>query len=581
MIMVKKKYKFFNYRFLIFKNFLYFVFTCFLARALYLFFYLENSKDIKNINIQQYKRLNQVNAFRGVIFDRKGIPLSLSISKPSIAVNPKIFSPNTGNLLNLVRYLNISEKKILDILRKKKYFSWLKRQVSYETADLVKNLHLNGVYFILEPQRFYPHNHILSNLIGYAGLDHDGLFGMEFYFDRILKPNILDLNHDKDARGRPLITPGVDVNPDIVGKNIYLTIDLVIQEIAEEALEKGIKNAKAKSGFVVVSDPHSGKILAVSNYPNFNPNHPDGIEQEKTKNFAFSFLFEPASVIKPIVLALALEKNQIKKDTMHNCENGKYFIDKKNAIHDEHPKSFLTTEEILIYSSNICTYKVAQLLGKKRLYDGLKSFGFSAHSNNSYLPGFLPGKIEIWSKWSNMRFANIAFGQGFFASGLEVVSAYNVLVNGGYYFPPQIIEKISKSDEQIVYRASSFSQNQIISPETSKIIRESLTHVVDIGTGKNAKLESYSSGGKTGTSQKFDNETKKYSLNKRTASFVGFAPSKDPHLTVYIVIDEPFNKPYYGGTWAAPVFAEIAEKTLKYLNVVSDKEDLVEKISSL
>jgi cell division protein FtsI (penicillin-binding protein 3) len=376
----------------------------------------------------------------------------------------------------------------------------------------------------------------------------------------------------KDARGQQiLLTPDL-AEPEKPGNNLVLTIDRAIQEIAEEALEKGMSNSLAKRGFVVVGDPHTGRILAIANSPSFNPNDTERIRIENTGNLATNWRFEPGSILKPFIVANALQSGKVSPYGLHNCEkSGRLRIDRKSVIHDDHPKEFLTTEEVLVYSSNICIYKIADMLGREAVADALHSFGIAPPAPALEFPGAAIGELSDWRKWREIRFANVAFGQGLFVTGMEIVRAYGALANGGAILNPYLVEKIETTSGKIVEDFSSEQTGRPISSDTAKIMRHMLARVVTEGTGKAAATPSYFTAGKTGTSEKFDPETRSYSKDKRVANFVGFAPVDDPHIVVLVVLDEPGKKPYFGGIWAAPVFSEIVESTLKYLNVAPQK----------
>jgi cell division protein FtsI (penicillin-binding protein 3) len=223
-----------------------------------------------------------------------------------------------------------------------------------------------------------------------------------------------------------------------------------------------------------------------------------------------------------------------------------------------------------VFSSNICTYKIADKLGPQKLFDTYTKFGFATGLNSIGFPGESKGRIADWTGWRPVRFANMAFGQGLAVSGLEMVQAYGAIANGGHLTKPFLVERIETSDGGLVAAASAQNVRRVISPETARSLRETLARVVTEGTGGNARSKKYSTGGKTGTAQKVDSLTRKYSADKRIASFIGFTPIQDPHLVIYVVIDEPREKPYYGGTWAAPVFREITDRALEYLNVAPD-----------
>ena len=357
---------------------------------------------------------------------------------------------------------------------------------------------------------------------------------------------------------------------DKAGSNLHLTIDKVIQDISDRALETGIKNAKAKSGFAIVSDPHTGKILAISNYPTFNPNRRETLSSLNMRNYAFSDIFEPGSVVKPFVLAKALEENKTTLHEVFNTYNG-YYREGRWKIRDSHGSKSMTSEEIIVESSNIGTYLIAKRLGPEKLHNYYKDIGFTTIGRESNINGLMNGRIQNWENWRPIRFANISFGQGFLVSAMEIVQAYGAIANGGKLMKPILVTRVQDESGNLLESIEPSIVREIMKPSTSRVIRETLEKVVEHGTAKNARLTHFSSGGKTGTTQKAKPNGRGYSEDLRIASFAGFAPVADPQLVVYVVVDEPSIKPYYGGVWAAPIFKEIATKSLNYLNVKPDK----------
>ncbi|MBC62086.1 MAG: hypothetical protein CMP11_06475 [Zetaproteobacteria bacterium] len=464
--------------------------------------------------------------------------------------------------------MKLTKKKIKSLSEKTNYFAWLKRRVDYDTLDLVRKQKIKGLHHLLEPDRYYPGGSSASNFLGYVGIDNTGLFGLEKNLESYLSGTRQSELRFKDARGSPILYNTSAAAPQTPGLNVVLSLDHVIQELVETALDKGVKEAKAKGGFAVVADPHTGRIIALANRPTFNPNNSEQLSILDTKNLALNYLFEPGSIMKPLVLSYALEKGLVDLSTQHDCEkNGIYEVTPGTFIRDDHPRPSMTTEDIIIHSSNICIYKIARLFGKEALFDLYTSFGLGAGSKNI---NSKVGSVDHWSKWREIRFANLAFGQGLLVNGLEMIRAYSVFANGGYVVEPYVIERIETASGEILQGPPPSVRKSILSHHTVDAMQDILHKVVLHGTGKRSQLQGFSSAGKTGTSEKFDLKEKQYSLDKRLASFIGFAPAFDPHLVIYVVIDEPAKKPYYGGLRAAPVFKEIAEQALKYLNVAED-----------
>jgi cell division protein FtsI (penicillin-binding protein 3) len=539
--------------------------------GLYHHLFPPSSKSLEAVASRQYQKVLELSEYRGTIFDRRQSPLAISIHKPSLFVNPRVFSPNSKQLNALGKLLDVTPAKLKRSIPKNRYFAWLKRKTTPETADRIMALNINGLYKVAEPDRYYPLGSNLASVIGYVGTDNKGLMGLERRHDRQLRGQSTSIFKPQDARGRAIFFKSDLAAPEKSGHSIILTIDQAIQEIAQNELIEGVNRARAKQGFVIVSDPHTGRILALANYPTFNPNEKNSININSTINHALADVYEPGSVIKPIVMAGVLEQGAVRADEQHFCENGLY-RGGKWQIRDDHPYGDLDTAGILIHSSNICIYKVAKRVGSDGLYKILRDFGFATGDSSVDFPGQASGILDRPAKWSQVQFANIAFGQGMAVNGLEMVTAYGAIANGGHLMKPYLIDRIESSDGAIIFSNTSTIIRKVIGPETSKTLRNMLMAVVDEGTGRSSALENYTVGGKTGTSEKVDPLTKAYSPTKRIASFIGFTPISDPHLVIYVVIDEPGNRPYYGGLWAGPVFRNIAEKTLKYLNVAPDKK---------
>mgnify|MGYP002132707871 CR=1 FL=1 len=553
------------------------LFLALMARLFFIHLSPPSAEILQNIADNQYQNSIQIAPYRGTIYDHRHTPLAISIKAPSLAINPRVFSPSPKELSILAKALAMPIAKIEKLSQKNRYFTWLKRQVSEETAEAIKNLNLAGLHFLTEPARFYPSSQLASTLIGYVGLDDHGLIGLEHKYDSLLKGSGSQTIGLKDARGKGLYLQPAKAVPQKAGNSIFLTLDLAIQEIAFNALLSGVKEAGAKKGFALVADPHTGRILAIANVPSFNPNQ-TRFSMEDTQNLAASFLFEPGSVMKPFTVALALQDHLFNAEDILNCEKSGRFLVGRNYIHDDHPKELLSVKDVLVHSSNIGTFKIASKLGKKRLYDGFLAFGFQTPSAEITLPGQTGGRIEPYEKWSQIRFANIAFGQGLLVSGLEIIKAYSILANGGFLIAPYLVERIESAKGEVLYNHQNDPYIRVLDKDISAKMRQILAEVVTSGTGSNAQTQTYTTAGKTGTAEKIDPLTKAYSPTKRIANFAGFAPVLDPHLAIYVVIDEPQKKPYYGAKWAAPVFSEIAERTLRYLNVAPDKLDKKKKV---
>jgi cell division protein FtsI (penicillin-binding protein 3) len=563
----------------------YVIYGCFgliTGRAFMLHLFPSQKKSLHNIADHQYQREIELAPYRGAIYDRRGEAVAISIRRPSLAVNPRTFDPSQDQAIKLGQLLKIPAKKILKLSKKRSHFAWIKRHLEPNVADAAIALGVPGLILLREPARFYPAGSSAANLVGFTGIDNGGLSGLERQFERDLRGQAFKVIATKDAKGQFIFSEADDAAPEKTGNSVYLTIDRAIQEIADDELEKGLKKAKAKKGFAIVSDPYTGRILAVANYPTFDPNHLQKTPAWMTRNHAFLDVYEPGSVTKPFVIAAALESGKTSLEETHNCENGSLRIGRA-IIHDTHPAESLTTADALIRSSNICTYKIASRLGREATYDALQKFGFGASQTNVGFPGQEYGRLSHWQHWKPIRFANVAFGHGFLISGLELVQAMGAIANGGRLMQATLVNRIVSSDGLIIGSSPPKMLGQAISPETARSLRGLLQRIVtdEHGTAAKAKTLFYTTAGKTGTAQKVEPGLKGYAKDKYLASFVGFAPVQDPHLVIYVVVDEPGEKPYYGGTWAAPIFAAIAERGLRYLNVAPDIDPAGAKVDRL
>jgi cell division protein FtsI (penicillin-binding protein 3) len=499
--------------------------------------------------------------------------LALSVDRPSYFVDPRVFSPSREETVKLSKFLNLKSQKIAKVAAQKNHFAWLARKVLGVDEERISVLKVRGLQKLYEPARHYPLGEYAAAVIGYVGVDNHGLGGLERMFDRELSGTSQIIRATKDARGRLILDKNAGVFKSGPGLSITLTIDQVIQDIAETALERWAKKAKSKGGFALVLDPHSGDILAAANYPRFNPNARLR-SLAGTRNQAISDTFEPGSVIKPFVAASALELGLISMTQQFDCNKG---VGSAGGVRfrDSHapPSPTMSVVDTVVHSSNVCTYEIAKILGPKRLEQGLRKFGFGGSTKSRIFPGQEFGSMAPSKGWRPIRFANISFGQGMTASGLEIARAYSIIGNGGFRVSPRLVKTILRPDGSKLYGSSLGTKERLVSSETISKTKQILTAVVEQGAVR-AKTRRYSTAGKTGTSQKIDPSTRGYSRKLHRALFAGFAPAEGAQITVVVVIDEPGIEPHYGAVWAAPAFSEIVEQTLSYLNTKPDKDEM-------
>ncbi|MDD9950541.1 MAG: penicillin-binding protein 2 [Zetaproteobacteria bacterium] len=547
-----------------------------LLRATWLHMTPISHQKLEWLSDNQYVAQVQIPPYRGQIRDRRSFPLALSVRTHSIAVNPRVFAPSSEQREQLARLLELKSQKLRQIQRHKSYFKWLKRRCTPEEVRRVRQLGLKGVHFVAEPSRYYPLGKAAAQLVGFVGVDQKGLLGLEYQLEQKLAGRAARLLQLRDARGRQILLKPSSAAPEVSGDSVILTIDQVLQKISYRALSEGVRSAQAKRGFALTLDPHTGQILAMVGVPAFDPQNSQTITAYNQANMAATYRFEPGSTVKPIVVAAALERHRVVRHQMLECgDKGRYLVHPpRQYIHDDHPYEQLSVEEVLHKSSNICTYKIAQELGKEHLYQAYLSYGLGGGGHEVEGTGMVKGALRRWEDWKPLQFATISFGQGFMTTGLEMVTAYAVFANGGRRVEPYLLSRVESATGKILKENRPRLGKRLLSHENARSMREILQGAVEHGTGGQARSLRYTTAGKTGTAEIFDLEKGRYSKQRRNASFIGLGPVSEPHLVVFVLIEEPRRKPYYGGRWAAPVFRRIVEESLDYLHVKPDRRSL-------
>ncbi len=501
---------------------------------------------------------------RGTIYDRKGHELALSVEVASVYAHPKKVKEKIKTAKKLSKILGEKRYPILKRLSSKRSFVWIKRKVEPAKAEKIKKLGLPGVGITKESRRYYPCREIAAHVIGFAGADNQGLEGLEKKYDTLLRGPTYEFVQMQDALGRPFFVKWRLSNHDQLHQ-LVLTIDKDIQYKAQQALKAAVIKFRAKAGNCVVMDPYTGEILAMAVIPEFNPNIFTKYSPAIWRNRAVTDCFEPGSTIKAFLVAACLQEKVVTPYSTFNCEHGKYRILDK-VVHDTHKYGVLTVSDIVAYSSNIGAIKMGRLLGYGRFYQYLKKFGFG-HKTGVNLLGERNGFIRPPEKAKPIDQAVIFFGQGMTTTTIQLARAMAAIANGGYLMRPYIIKKILDKSGRTVKMFRPVRVRKVISGETSAQVVTILQRVVEKkGTGPQAAIAGYRVAGKTGTAQKVDPVTRKYSNKKYMASFVGFAPARHPRFVIAVVIDEPKGIPY-GGVVAGPVFRELGLWTLNYLRV--------------
>ncbi len=527
---------------------------------------------LKGMAQDQYVRQVEIPARRGDIFDRRGVPLAQSVDVDSIWVDPSLLLDQKFASKALARALELEPSELLARLAKARRFAWIKRQVTPTEVAKVTALALPGIGFTKEPRRFYPQRELGAHVLGLVGTDGHGLDGLELAFESELSGDASTQRGFRDARGRKLLTHGVEEPTGRQGAAVTLTLDRHLQYIAEKALTRAVEDAKAPAGTVVVLDPKSGEILALANYPRFNPNSPATASKNALRNRAATDAFEPGSTFKAFVVAAALEEKLVNESTTFNCEKGAWKVG-KHVINDTHPHESLDVQHILQVSSNIGAAKIGAALGRDRLVDYYAKFGFGERVGLG-LPG--EGKGVVPFPRAEVSLATESFGQGLTATAIQIAAGYGAIANGGVLMKPYLVQKVVDPDGVVLIDNQATEVRRVISAANARRVVSMLESVVEKeGTAPRARMDEYRVAGKTGTAQKVDPVARGYS-DKRIASFVGMVPAENPRLVVLVVIDEP-KTDVYGGIIAAPAFKEIATAAMPYLSVKASRPPTPEK----
>lgn len=532
---------------------------------------------------QRQRRLRLVPK-RGSVYDRNGSPLAISIDVPSVSLDaiellrgvPPQEIPVVARSAaeRIARALGLDaadvEKKIL----RRRRFAWLKRRISVEEADELRELStesaegqapIRGLLVEAEGHRYYPQRALGGSLLGFVAPDGMGKDGIELALDAELAGRRELLQGLRDRSGRLLFMDGIQDERTLAGHDIYLTIDQGIQNVAERELGRAAQTFEAISGSVVVVAPSTGEILALANWPGYNPNDYRFSEPGMRRIRAVTDRFEPGSATKIFTIAAGLEAGVVKPNERLFCENGRMLVDDV-VIPDTHPSGWLTLTQVLAVSSNICVAKIGLEMGGKRLYEMLRRFGFGQETGVP-IPGEAAGVLLPRSRpWVPVETASAAFGQGISVTNLQLAMATAAIANGGRLLEPVLVRRVNTGNGELVREAAPKVIRQVVSPAVARTVAEMMIAVTEgEGTGVQAAIEGFSVAGKTATAQKASAKGG-YSLDNYIASFVGFVPARQPVLAIAVTLDEPALN-HAGGAVAAPVFRRVAEAALNYLGV--------------
>ena len=516
---------------------------------------------------RQQQRTVEVAAKRGNIYDRAGRELAMSIAVDSAFAVPTEIPDLAGTVSLISRITGGDPRELLAKCKAARTFCWVARKADAETAERIRSLNLRGIYFQKESKRFYPKRELAAQVLGYVGMDDEGLSGVEREYDDRLRGRPGRMLISVDARRKWF--GSVEKAPE-PGENVVLTIDEKIQYIAERELEAAVTQSHAESGTLIVQNPHTGEILALANYPTFNPNLSKQITPSHLKNHAVSDVYEPGSTFKVITISAALEEKVTRPEEVFDCQMGSIVINGRR-IHDWKAFGNLSVSDILAHSSDVGAIKIALRLGDERLYKYIRGFGFGQYTGIE-LPGETRGLAKPVNHWSKVSIGAISMGQEIGVSPLQLTNMISVIANGGVWVAPHIVAATMQpqaTPQLIAFQPT--QPRQVLSPLTATQMKQMMQGVVLHGTARRAILEGYSSAGKTGTAQKVDPATGTYSKTKYVASFAGFAPVNNPSITVAVILDSPVG-PHHGGEVGAPVFQKVAQQVLEYLHTTHDVE---------
>jgi len=513
---------------------------------------------------QRQQVTRSIHAPRGIIYDSHMSELATSVTVSTAVAEPRRIQDVQAAAPELAKILGLNPRRLLARMMdpSRQGFLVIQRRIDPQAEKKIEALGIDGVYFVDESMRVYPHRELACQTLGFVNMNGDGGAGIELQYDKDLKGKEGVYSFGVDARRRSFRV-NVD-KPPVQGHSLVLSIDKSIQYIADRELRAAVRESRARAGVAIVMESETGRILALSNYPQFNCNTYNKVAPDYWRNRAVSDMFEPGSTFKVVVATAALEAGLTRPNEWIDCQNGTIVIG-RHPFHDHKPYGMLTFGQILEYSSNVGAAKLGLRLGQQRLYEALRNFGFGSKSGID-LPGEIIGLVRDWRDWSGLSIGAISFGQEVGVTSLQILSAINAIANGGYRVRPSVVDRIIDENGDLVF-ARTPERTKLMSPRTAEAVADAFEGVVLRGTGRRAALEGYRAAGKTGTAQKIVGG--RYSDSKYVSSFIGFAPLPQPRITVLVQIDEPGNG-HYGGDVCAPFFQKIAQETLMQLRVPPD-----------
>lgn len=539
---------------------------------------IEDGPAWRELAEEQRQRRLHVRPKRGTLYDRNGSALAVSVEVPSASldavallagVEPQRVPVVARDAANrIARALSLDAAKVEKKILRKRRFSWLKRRISAEEAERLRQLstgddRIRGIIVDGEGRRYYPRRALAGPMLGFVAPDGEGKDGAELSLNDELRGHVEQLRGLRDRSGRLIFSDGIVDEQALAGHDVHLTIDQGIQYVAERELRNAARTFEAAGGSVIVVDPDTGEILAMASVPGYNPNDYRYSDPGERRDRGLTDRFEPGSVMKIFSIAAGLSEKVITPTQELYCEKGSMPVD-NIIIRDTHPSEWLTVSQVLAISSNICAAKIGLSLGGDKLYEAFRRFGFG-QATGVPLPGESSGVLRPRERpWVQVETAAAAFGQGISVTNLQLAMATAAIANGGKLMEPIVIKRVVTATGELVREAVPRVRRRAVSARVARTVGEMMVAVTEgHGTGTRAAMEGYQVAGKTATAQKTDPRTGRYSLDDYVASFVGFVPAKRPEIAIAVMMDSP-RVEHAGGAVAAPVFRRVAEMALRY-----------------
>lgn len=510
----------------------------------------------------QQQRIFEISPKRGTIYDRKGRELAVSLPMDSVFADPTDIT-DAGMVARLLsRVLNIPADDIETKIRQSHSPVRLAKKLAPQTVQRIEDMNLRGVFFQKENRRMYPQRELAANVLGYVDVDEKGIGGIEYSLDKQIRGRPGRMMVVADGRRHWYDRTESAADP---GASVVLSIDETLQYIAEKELARAIQDTRAKSGAIVIQDPNTGELLGVANWPTFDPNDAGSYPDDVRTDRAVSAAYEPGSTFKVITLTGAIENGITNADELVDCQMGLIVVAGR-LIHDHKPYGILTVRGILANSSDVGAIKIALRLGAPKFYDVIRQFGIG-QTTGIELPGESRGLLRHVENWTPSSIGSVAMGQEVGVTPVQIISAISAVANGGTYNHPRIVHEIRSEAGDLPHAGA--DSRQVTDAGTAATMRSMMETVILEGTGKHAQLDGYTAAGKSGTAQKIDPATGRYSKTDYVTSFVGFAPVNEPAVTILVMLDSPVGA-HGGGDVSGPVFKRVAEQVLAYLDVPHD-----------